>query len=150
MPIRILPPKRRKKPAPNSAPVQASSGDHLRKILDNTDMAQLVLAHVSAEHLCLCSMVSRSLKSFVDKLGPLQEIFARDLRWWGEAQQKRGRTGNSLQRGGASPPRSDTRRTVLTDPLADEHAPSQRGKSVHAHGARHPRAGWQRRDLRRS
>jgi hypothetical protein len=75
--------KRRKKPATKWAQVKASSGDHLRKILDNTDMAQLVLAHVSAEHLCLCSMVSRSLKSFVDKLCPLQETFARDLRWWG-------------------------------------------------------------------
>lgn len=55
----------------------------LSKLFEEPDLLQLVLSRLSAEQLCLCSMVCSRMKSTIDTCLPLLQQFARDLRWWG-------------------------------------------------------------------
>lgn len=76
-----MPPASKRKP--KAAPPPPRPHGALRKVFDEADLAVLVLTHLSAEQLCLCSMVCSRLKSTVDSSLPLQQQFARNLRWWG-------------------------------------------------------------------
>lgn len=76
-----MPPTRKRKTKPASAGAQSHRS--LNKLFAESDLAQLVLSHLSAEKLCLCSMVCSHFKSMTDTCLPLQQHFARDLRWWG-------------------------------------------------------------------
>ncbi len=55
----------------------------LHPLFYSPDLTQLVLSHLSAEHLCICSMVCTKIKDAIDTFDPLMQVFANDLRWWG-------------------------------------------------------------------
>ena len=76
-----MPPASKRKTKPGPAPARAHGA--LRKVIDENDVLQLVLTHLSAEQLCLCSMVCSRLKSAIDGSLALQQQFARNLMWWG-------------------------------------------------------------------
>jgi len=74
-----MPPASKRKTKASAAPARAA----LSKIFEENDVLQLVLAYLSAEQLCLCSMVCSRLKFAVDDSLVLQQQFAYNLRWWG-------------------------------------------------------------------
>jgi hypothetical protein len=79
-----MPRKRTTKQTKLAAPAPRSRHG-LRNIFEEQDIAQQVFNHMSAEQLCLCSIVCKSFKNIVDTSMPLLQKFAQDLQWHGGA-----------------------------------------------------------------
>jgi hypothetical protein len=87
-----MPPASKRKT--KAAPAPARAHGALRKVFEEPDLVLLVLTHLNAEQLCLCSMVCSRLRSTIDESLALQQQFSRNLLWWGTPAFQYQHTGN--------------------------------------------------------